>query len=303
MAQAIVILIILCSFSACSWQPHTSSYADQYRHLHCPIPESMSVSPYMLIILVDARHLDYSDGQALMRTIVKHPSDGSKNSDVGHAWVYLQGHLDGKFLAIEGGHSGELGIDQPKYFEGVMDDVERDELNPIKYLWDIQRDGFFQRGSGGHSPTFAAKVDLSEDRFREILDFIDRYDFSQFSLVGNQCTSFAAQVAELAGLSLSIEVTIPIQQHIRVGGEWITLWEDPAYSVIGMPSPDRLEKSLMEAVQNRQAEYALGWYKAHVMDKSFLSKMKALSESIGRFPSRYKRVLLFSELDCPLQRP
>ena len=82
----------------------------------------------------------------------KHPSDGSKNGDVGHAWIYLQGNVNGESIVIEGGHSGELGICQPKYFDGIMNYVEygyadsscgemcclRNEPNPVKYLWASQ---------------------------------------------------------------------------------------------------------------------------------------------------------------------
>lgn len=65
-----------------------------------------SEDPY-IVFLVNARQLDYSSFRSVLRTIAKHPSDWSKNGDVGHAWIYLKGDE-----VIEGGHSGELGLDQ-----------------------------------------------------------------------------------------------------------------------------------------------------------------------------------------------
>lgn len=302
-------LVLLVPFS-CSWRPQNPSYTEQYSHLDENLPKKkiISPSPYFLIVLVDAKHLDYTDGSSLLRTLVKHPIDGSKNSDVGHAWIFLQGIVNGQSIALEGGHSGELGIYQPRYFEGIMNYLEygyanptpkqrsypRWEPNPIKYLWEIQKDGFFQKGSGGHCPTFAAKVNLSEMQFRDIWQYIETYDFSQFSLIGNQCTSFVAQIAKLGGLNLANSITIPIQQKILVGRDCATLWCDSFYSAITLPSPDILEKSLIEAVQAGNAEYALGWYKNQgLASKCLRCRIRKFSETLARFPSRYRRMLLF----------
>jgi hypothetical protein len=296
---------------SCSWRPNSLSYIEQYAHLNGNFSKKSCLpeSSYFLIILVDAKHLDYSDGQCLLKTLAKHPADGSKNSDVGHAWIYLQGAVNDHLVAWEGGHSGELGIYQPRYFEGIMNYLEygyanptslerrfpRYEPNPVKYLWETQKDGFFQRGSGGHFPTFAAKINLSELQFLNILQFLKTYDFSQFSLVENQCTSFAAQVAKLGGFTLSHTITVPLQQRIFVGKDYITLWNDSVYNTITISSPDILEKSLIESVQKGNAEYALEWYKIQRYAPDCLRcRIRKFSETLTLFPSRFKRMLLFS---------
>ena len=46
---------------------------------------------YFVVFLVNARGLDYTDTLKFLKTVAKHPRDGSKNGDVGHAWVYLKG--------------------------------------------------------------------------------------------------------------------------------------------------------------------------------------------------------------------
>jgi hypothetical protein len=270
----------------------------------------MPPANYYLILAIDARHLDYSNGKELLKTMVKHPSDGSKNSDVGHAWILLHGIVDGKCVVVEGGHSGELGRRQPKYFEGVMNYIDygysnpseeqkrcpRGEPNPIKHLWEAQKDGFFQEGSGGHKPTFAAKINLTKAQFESICTFIDprHYDYSNYAITGNQCSSFAAYVAQLAGVELDFEVAIPIPQILSVNRRRYILWEDPQYSLITLSSPDILEKSLMEAVARGRAEYILPWYLKHrYPKKGFRRKTFELYRAIRYFPSRYKRALQF----------
>ena len=146
----------------------------------------------------------------------------------------------------------------------------------------------------GIAPLFAAKINLSETQFMDIWRYIETYDFSQFSLTGNQCTTFAAQIAKLGGVSLSHTIAIPVQQKIWIGRDCITLWNDSTYSSITLSSPDILEKSLIEAVQAGNAEYALEWYiNQGLASKCLRCRMRKLSETVAHFPSRYRRMLLF----------
>lgn len=242
---AIVLLLI----TGCSWQPQTQSYKSQYAHIntHRPIGRGVSRSQYYLVMLVEACHLDYSDGKSFLRTMVKHPSDGTKNSDVGHAWILLHGES----YTIEGGHSGELGIDQPRYFEGVMNNIDDGFQNPIQYLWATQGDGFFQRGSGGHKPTFAAKVNLTKEQFDAIKSFIETYGYSSYAITSTQCSSFVSCVGRLAGIDLECDVTISVPRTMRIGREEYSLWNDPKYSFITISSPDILEKKFDESCGRR----------------------------------------------------
>lgn len=131
----------------------------------------------------------------------------------------------------------------------------RYEPNPVKYLWEPQCDGYFEPGSGMHRPTFAAKIDLIPAQFERIFEFVRSYDYSNYSITGNQCSSFAAQVASLAGLELECEVTMPIRDELYLGGECIRFWEDPSYSQLTISSPDIIERSLMQAVRDGKATY------------------------------------------------
>jgi hypothetical protein len=280
-------------------------YIHAHPYIYAPPSKHPSIEgQYFLVLLVDARHLDYMDNRALLRTVAKHPSDGSKNGDVGHAWIYLQGMVDGYPVYIEGGHSGEQGAFKPKYFEGVMNYIDYGisdprllsdgnssfEPNPIKYLWEPLDDGFFQQGSGNHQPTYAARIELTHCQFQRIYDFINQYPYDNYALVGNQCSSFVAQVAALAGLDLDCEITIPIQSKVFTGGRWLYLWTDADYAELTIASPDILEQSLKQVVAEKKATNALKWYrKTHRL--SWKAKISKMVDAIARFPERYARYL------------
>ena len=321
--------------SSCSYRPTTEAYRSFYSHLEnqhnshtlhtlhsshsfpspspSPLPltfrpSSIPHTDCFIVFLVDARHLDYTEGSSLLKTIVKHPSDGSKNGDVGHAWIYLQGIVEGQKIFIEGGHSGELGLRQAKYFDGIMNNIEygyanpseaqkrcpRYESNPIKYLWATQCDGYFQRGSGGHTPTCAVKIDLTVEQFEKILSFIDpdNYVYEEYSLTGNQCTTFIAKIADLIDFPMEYEVSIRIPPQLKIGGETFTLWTDPQYASFTFSSPDIAEHSLILALNSGIGENALLWYKS-THRKCWHQRWSEAWENVRNFPYRFQRSIQF----------
>ncbi len=197
----------------------------------CQRPVSESPIRY-IVFHVDAPKLDYSTFGGLVNSIYKN------KGRVGHAWIYLK---NGDF-ELEGGHSGELGEAQPRYFDGVM--ALQGEPNPARYFWETLDDGFFQKGSGGHRATFSRKVELTAEQFQRIMAYIRSYDFEHYSLVGNQCTTFVSQIASLVGIDCEDQVTIKLDPEIRVRGVNVRLWSDEEYSVLTLPSPDRLQESI-----------------------------------------------------------
>jgi len=217
----------------------------------------MTASEYQLVILVSARHLDYSNSQALLKTVAKHPRDGSLNGDVGHAWVLLIGP-DG---AVEGGHSGELGLTEPKYFDGVMDLIEMDDPNPVRYMHATLNDGYFEKGSGGFSPTYAIKKEITGAQYQQMRAFIADYDYRKYSLTRRQCLHFVQEIARMADLNLPCGIDVPVGPYVRVGNQRYRVWTDPEFATLKLMSPDILEKSMMEAVYRGEAEYALDWYR------------------------------------------
>lgn len=283
-------LALVFFLASCSWKPNSISYQEQYAHLNTsqPTPTFLSESDYALFILVDARHLDYSNSQTFLQTMTKHPSNGCKECSVGHAWILLRGlDKNGKRIEIEGGHSGEWGVVQPKYFEGMMRYALEGDPNPVRYLWEEMQDGVFQQGNGGHIPTFAAKINLTQEEYEAIYSYIqpNAYPYRRYSLTKRQCASFVVQAAALAGINLESEVTIPIAKYALIGGECIKLWSNPEYSQITIATPDLLEKSLIEQVKREGMEYALPWY---LRNKSCQAPPFSW-DTITRFPERYFR--------------
>lgn len=193
----------------------------------------------LLIIAVDAKHLDYSSTESFMMSMTL--NDGF----VGHAWITLR--YQG--LTITGSHSGEQGVDEPRYCDAIQCNLEKGLENPIKCLWEPRSDGFFQKGSGGHTPTYSAAIPIDDITAAKILKFIRTYNFSEYSLTGNQCTSFCTQAAAIAGLKLDDKATLPLAQYVRLKRKTYRLWIDPTYSSITFSSPDALEASLKEAVR------------------------------------------------------
>lgn len=250
------LIALLCG---CAWAPRSEHYRESYSHLRCVPTGEISLSDYQLIILVCARHLDYSHSQGLLKTVAKHPQDGSLTGDVGHAWVMLCGP-DGY---LEGGHSGELGLDEPKYFDGVMDLIEMGDPNPVRYMHKTLWDGYFEEGSGGFSPTYAIKKDLTKEQYHAIRYYIAHYDYAAYSLTNRQCLLFVQEIAQIAGLNLDSDMNVPVGQYVRVGNQFFKVWTDESYSCLPLMSPDILEKSMMEAVYRGDAEYALDWYRQH----------------------------------------
>lgn len=244
--------------------------------------ECFRETPCFIILAVDARHLDYTNAASFLRTVAKHPSDGSKNSDFGHAWIYLKKYDE----VFEGGHSAERGFLQPRYIEGVCLLAEKGDPSPGRYLWAEQKDGFCELGSGGHRPTFAAKVDLTDEQYEKVVAYITTYPFNHYAITGHSCASFVADIALLIGLSLDYQETLTLPSTVM----GMQLWKDPRYSQITLASPDRLEKSLINLVRRGQAEPARQWLVRHTQEK-FLPRCKRTLEDLRLLPWRTWRVL------------
>lgn len=286
-----ILTFLLFQFTSCSWRPASEEYRMQYTYLEEKIQKgSFAGSDYYIVFLVDSKHFDYSDSYTFLNTFVKHPDSASKECTVGHAWILLKG-LDalGNPIVIEGGHSGELGIEVPRYMDGIFSLIQAQDLNPIKYLWEPLNDGFFQKGNGGHTPTCAAKVNLKKEQFEDVLNFIhpEVYPYKKYSLTARQCVTFLTQIAALLDLNISSETSLPIKQSIIISKKKYILWTDPCYSLVTFSSPERLEHSLIKLLQKGKAECALEWYCAFSTKNKehFLKKVQLL-------PFRIKRYLL-----------
>jgi hypothetical protein len=252
------------------------------------LPFTLTASPF-LVILTDAKGLDYTSCSTLLETMAKHPRDGGKNGDAGHAWIYLFTD-DGE---IEGGHSSELGSFYPPYFEGVLHLAALGDPNPARYLWRSRRDGYFEEGSGGHLPTYAALFPLTKEQADAILIWFACYDFTTYSLVKSQCTTFVKEAAALAGIALDPYHTIAIDRYCRIGRQIVPLRGDDKYGSITLATPDALEMALKEQVAAGMGkDVTLFWQKRE--RPSFFQRLFNDLQTVLLFPKRLYRLSLFN---------
>ncbi len=216
---------------------------------------------HYLVILVDAKHLDYSTPGKYFETL-KFGLFKRHDPNIGHAWVILYGKDATGTFVFEGGHTGEFGCIAPKYFDHIVDlSMTNESKNPVAYLYTLLPDGQIQLGSGGHRPSFAAAFPLNLEGFLRIKRLIGReYDFSSWGILGPNCVQFARACLAATGIQINCEEEIPIPQVFSINGEEIRLWENPAFSCILAQTPELLEKRLIELVQNGQALPASRWY-------------------------------------------
>lgn len=236
---------------------------------------------YSLVLLVNARQLDYTNAATCLKTTAKHPSDGSKNGDVGHAWILLKSP-EGE---IEGGQSGETGRYQPRYMEGVIENIELQSDNPVSYLFCSQCDGYFQQGNGGHKPTLAVQIEITPEQYQAIQKLIETYPYREYSLTSHQCTTFVKEAAALANVQLEDEVLISIPQYIQLSGRKQLFWSDSKYSHLPCGSPDRLEESLKELMRQGCAQNVTRWY----LHSHCIHRKESHVETLQRFPERIIR--------------
>jgi hypothetical protein len=259
------------------------NHLQTYQYLDNIKETKPTTSPYEIIFLVDAPHLDYSNTQLTLKSLAKHPSNGY-DERFGHAWICLK--RENKIF-FEGGHTGAFGEIRPSYFEGIWDGIENNSLNAISYLWKNLNDGRLQHGNGGHNPTYAVKLPISEQQFFSIFNFIknSHYQFSSYSLTGNQCCQFVMQCAALIEIELPSYKTLEIESHISFNNKKVQLWENTAYSSITIALPDILEKQLVELTNKKKGETVTNWYlKKYPVTlpplwKRLMTKLKRLSLS------------------------
>ncbi|MBQ7478876.1 MAG: hypothetical protein IJT01_08240, partial [Selenomonadaceae bacterium] len=225
---------------------------------------------YIFTIKVDTVGYNYSSGEAYFKSMAKRASKDAEG--VGHTWVRLEDVRNG--IVSEGGHSGENG--DPKknekitnsyfysYAKGVaylafmpptapspMKDIpEADPANPARWLWYIYEDGEWKPGSGGHTKVDSElSVSISKEQYDAIKAKIDAFVSNEsllrnYGLTGNQCTSTAASLADMAEVHLDPYVQLNIPSSTTVEGKNIRLWSDPKYSSIRFALPEKMKQEL-----------------------------------------------------------
>lgn len=267
----LLLVFLLFAITSCSYHPRSVSWNERYSYLRQPKPpkQKFCKSSHTLFVMVAAPHLDYGSTERLLCTMSKHPRNGAMDGSVGHAWLAIEGP-DGW---IEGGHSGELGTHEKTYLDGVMEGIEKGSSNPSSYLRKTLRDGFFQRGSGGHEPSYVVACTLTEEQYHALVCYMQNYDYESYNLSNHQCVSYVVGALAIAGVDISVGEEIWIDSYLRCGGECWQLWSDPEYQWLRIQSPDFLEKELVQAVH----EGCLVEVRSYYNRKYFTQKRSRLS--------------------------
>ena len=279
------VVFLLCTFvfTACSHSFLDYTYQSQYTHLK---KQSKSLSSLpgdecYIIFLVAARHLDYASTPRFLRSLDINPMSKEKRLSFGHAWFYLRGLNDKQEPEVlEGGHSGELGLNQAKYFEGVVNNIKygysnptkeqmqaiRYEKNPIKYLWETIYDGFLQKGDGGYQPTLAIYLAIDKSQYLSLKKMLDpsNYNYFAYSITQNQCCSLVIKMAKSLGYELYASKSIEVPPKLSFNGESLRFREDEQYANFTFLSPDELEKSMYELLKQDAAwkDVTAWWYES-----------------------------------------
>ena len=244
----------------------SDSYVAQYQYLRdirecaSSYPQFRGEDEYSLLVLVEARHLDYSSPEAFFTSMhygLLLPQDPT----IGHAWIKLSGKINGKPWTFEGGHTGEFGLTAPKYFDEVVRlSFETSDPNPAKYLFSSLPDGYLQKGPGGHFPTLVVAFPLTKEEFLNLYRFIQKYDFTQWSLQNHQCVHFVQACLGTIGVPIFCTQTLHLPHEFIWKNERIRLWQDAEYGELTLATPDALEKALFQEVLKKRALIAMKWY-------------------------------------------
>jgi len=265
-------LILFLLLVVCGCSPHTN-HSCRYHYLakvkEC---ERSSVQfngegDHFLVVLVDARHLDYSSPAGYLSTLQSLCS--SQEPHTGHAWIILSGKRGGEPWIFEGGHTGEFGRLAPRYFDEMLRLSRNKDPNPAQYLFSPLPDGQLEIGSGGHLPTFAAAFPVTEEGFARIMRLFeaDGYDFSQWGLRGPHCVHFVLSCLACVGIDIFCQEQVQLPASFSFEGERIDLWIDSAYSTLTTQTPELLEQRLVEHVSEGRALVATAWYRSWCLEK------------------------------------
>lgn len=224
--------------------------------------EFSGADSHFLVVLVDAKQLDYTSFDRYIRSLSSSAKPGEVPT-IGHAWIVLskkEGASEKYFF--EGGHSGEMSETVPSVLDGIWKKaVSSQDKNPIAHLFSMRDDGQKEHGSGGHIPTYAVAFPLSEEGFCRIKRLIEEeYDFSSWSMASHNCIDFTRACLSSIGIFINCEQQIKIPKQATLFGKKIHLYEESRFSCILIKTPELLENRLRSLVEEGCGMPALQWY-------------------------------------------
>jgi hypothetical protein len=205
---------------------------------------------YFLYVLTEAANWDFSEASSLLLSIWLRPW--------AHAWIILESPRN----RLEGGHTGDFGLEKPRYHEGVRQRVRDGDPNPIAYLWQTMSDGQFQKGKPNRPPTFVWRMPITRRRYQLIYEYVAQRKYDQFGVRSNNCTDMVAEAAAQAGINLSHRIRLSLPREMKVLGRTRRVWTDPQFRILEFSTPEVLERDLRHLAQMGIGSDATEWYRA-----------------------------------------
>jgi hypothetical protein len=205
---------------------------------------------YFLYVLTEAANWDFSDGTSLLLSMWQRPW--------AHAWIILESPRN----RLELGHTGDFGLEKPRYYKGVMQRVRDGDPNPIAYLWETMSDGEFQIGKPNRPPTFVWRMPTTRQRYQLMYEYVMQRKYDQFGVRTNNCTDMAVEVAALAGINLNHRIRLTLPRETKIWGRLRRVWTDPQYRTLEFSTPEVLEVDLRQLVRFGIGSDATDWYLA-----------------------------------------
>jgi hypothetical protein len=205
---------------------------------------------YSLYVLTEAATWDFSEATSLLLSIWLRPW--------AHAWIILESPRN----RLEGGHTGDFGLERPRYHEGVRQRVRDGDPNPIAYLWQTMSDGQFQKGKPNRPPSFVWRMPITRRRYQLIYEYVVQRNYDQFGVRSNNCTDMVVEAAALAGINLSHRIRLSLPQETKVWGRTRRVWTDPQFRILEFSTPEVLEPDLRQLAQMGIGSDATEWYRA-----------------------------------------
>jgi len=217
--------------------------------------DSATVTPvgdegYYLYILNESANWDFSGAVSLVLTISLRPW--------AHSWLMLESPGE----RLEFGHTGDLGLEEPRYHEGVMQLGQSDDPNPIAYLWRTMSDGQLQIGKPNRPPTFVWRMPITRHRYQLIHEYMLQRKYDQFGVRSDNCTDMAAETAALAGINLIHRIRLTAPQEVKFLGRMLRVWTDPKYRIVEFSTPEVMEADLRQLTQLGIGTDVTEWYLA-----------------------------------------
>jgi hypothetical protein len=217
------------------WSAQPIPIARRFTHdaeLHCATRTPVGDAGYYLYILTSAAAWDYASTRSFISSHARQPW--------GHSWLILENPTN----RFECGLNGNLGLEQPKYADGVSQRFRNGDPDPVSYLWTTMSDGELQLGSANRAPTFVWRLPITRRQHHRIQNHVLQWKFDQIGVSSNNCVDLVAEAATLAGIGLMHRIRLTLPSQTRIWGKTLRVWTDPKYQVLEYSTPDVLEVDL-----------------------------------------------------------